>query len=244
MLEWIKKNKSDLKFFVVFLFCFGVFRSVAFAAYHIPSESMVPTLEVGDKVVVNKSAYGFSKHSVWIPGFASLPFGSDGRLFGKLPERGDVVVFKHTRQNMVMIKRVIGLPGDTISVRNGQLYVNDAPAPRTPVEQYAYREHRGNVAQVNQYDELLPNGFSHVIIEQSDRTRYDSVGPFRVPEGHLFMMGDNRDRSFDSRELSNLGFVPVSNLMGKANLILLSTYSCKKEDGLKCGARRFFSPIH
>ncbi len=242
MLKWLKKNKGDVQFFVIFILCFGVFRSVAFASYHIPSESMVPTLEVGDRIVVNKLAYGYSKHSVWFPVFPSLPT-ENGRIFDRLPERGDVAVFKHTRDNIVMIKRVIGLPGDEIAVRSGRLYVNAAPVERVTVRDYFYREHKGSIAEVRQYQEVLPGDATHTIIERSDAWRGDNVGPYFVPEGHVFMMGDNRDNSSDSRYMSGLGFVPVENLMGRTEMIFASTHSCRKEEGLACAKRRFFSKV-
>ena len=237
-----KKHRGDIQFFVIFLFCFGLFRSVAFASYHIPSESMVPTLEVGDRIIVSKWTYGYSKHSLWFPFVPSLPT-SDGRLFGRLPARGDVAVFKHTRDDLVMIKRVIGLPGDEIGVRDGVLQVNGRPVERAPVREFSYREHKGTVVQVTEYDEILPGGANHAILERSDGWRGDNAGPFLVPAGHVFMMGDNRDNSADSRYQSGLGFVPVENLMGRAELIFASTHSCKDEPGLACAARRFFSAI-
>ena len=243
MLTWLKKSKGDIQFFAVFLLCFGLFRSVAFASYHIPSESMVPTLEVGDRIVVSKWNYGYSKHSVWFPVMPGFPT-ADGRLFGRLPARGDVAVFKHTKDDIVMIKRVIGLPGDVIEVREGVLRVNGKPVEREPIRAYQFRQHRGTVAAVNLYNEQLPDAAGHAIIERSDDWRGDNVGPYEVPVGHVFMMGDNRDNSTDSRYLNQLGFVPVENLMGKAQIIFASTYRCKEEEGLTCAKRRFFEAIN
>ncbi len=238
-----EKYRGDVRFFVIFLLCFGLFRSVAFASYHIPSESMVPTLEVGDRIIVSKWPYGYSKHSVWFPFFTKLP-DANSRLFSRLPERGDVAVFKHTQDDIVMIKRVVGLPGDEISIVDGVLHVNGKAVERKPIRAYAYREHKGSVASVRQYTEVLPEGMQHTIIERSDTWRGDAAGPYFVPEGHVFMMGDNRDNSADSRYLSGLGFVPVEHLIGRAEMIFASTHSCQLEDGLECAARRFFSVIH
>ncbi len=243
VLKLWKKYRGDVQFFVVFLICFGLFRSVAFASYHIPSESMVPTLEVGDRIIVSKWPYGYSKHSVWFPFFSKLP-DTNIRLLGNLPERGDVAVFKHTQDDIVMIKRVIGLPGDEISVIDGVLHVNGGAVERNPVRAYAYREHKGSVVRVRQYAEILPEGMRHTIIERSDTWRGDSAGPYFVPEGHVFMMGDNRDNSADSRFMSGLGFVPVEHLIGRAEMIFASTHGCTKEEGLECAPRRFVSPIH
>ena len=242
MTNWLKDWRSDLIFFVTVLACFTLFRSVAFAGYHIPSESMVPTLEVGDRIAVNKMAYGYSRFSVPFGLAPSVPT-DDGRLFGRLPERGDIVVFRHTRDDVVMIKRVTGLPGDRLQMINGRLHVNGEAVPRTSSRAYAYRQHKGSVTRVQQYTEELPNGATHTIIERQDDNWSDNTPLFVVPEGHLFMMGDNRDNSSDSRVISHLGFVPVENLMGRAEIILFSTHRCREEAGLTCAPRRFFSKL-
>ena len=239
---WLEKHRSDIVFYLSVFACFILFRSVAFAGYHIPSESMVPTLEVGDRVVVNKMAYGYSRYSAPFGLAPSFPT-KDGRLFGRLPARGDIAVFQHTQENLVMIKRVIGLPGDEISVVEGQLRVNGAVVVRDLKETYRYREHRGSLAEVARFTEYLPGAGGHTILERSNYYPLDTLAPVLVPEGHIFVMGDSRDNSRDSRELDHLGFVPVENLMGRAEMILFSTYGCKREPGLTCGKRRFFSGL-
>jgi signal peptidase I len=243
MRAWLTKHRGDIVFYSVAFAGFVLFRSVAFAGYHIPSESMVPTLEVGDRIIVNKMAYGYSRYS--------LPFGmapsfptDDGRLFGSLPDRGDIVVFRHTKDDIVMIKRLVGLPGDEIRMVNGRLVVNGEVVPRDFTGEYRYREHKGGVAATHRFTEHLPDAEGHVILERGDGYRLDNMEPVVVPEGHVFMMGDNRDNSRDSRETWHLGFVPVENLMGRADMILFSTYRCKEEPGLVCGKRRFFAGLN
>ena len=242
MSTWLKELRGDIIFFATVLAVFVVFRSVAFAGYHIPSESMVPTLEVGDRIAVNKMAYGYSRYSVPFGLAPSFPT-EDGRFLGRLPARGDIVVFRHTRDDIVMIKRLVGLPGDTIQMVNGRLMVNGELVPRDQTGSYAYRQHKGGIAQVQQYTEDLPDGTSHVIIERSDMNWNDTMPAVTVPEGHLFMMGDNRDNSSDSRVATGLGFVPVENLMGRAEMILFSTHRCRAEPDLTCAKRRFFSKL-
>ena len=242
MTSWIQKNRADIMFYTAAAACFLLFRSVAFAGYHIPSESMVPTLEVGDRIIVNKMAYGFSRYSAPFGLVPSFPT-KDGRVFGKLPARGDVVVFQHTQDDIVMIKRLVGLPGDEIRMINGRLVVNGAVVPRDFARDYSYRQHRGTVADVRQFTEYLPDGAPHPILERGNNYPLDNIVPVIVPAGHVFMMGDNRDNSRDSREITHLGFVPVENLMGRADVILFSTHRCKQEPGLICAKKRFFSKL-
>jgi len=194
-------------------------RTVAYEPFNIPSGSMVPTLLVGDYLFVSKFSYGYSRYS--------LPFGLPlipGRIFFHQPERGDVVVFKLPKDNSTdYIKRVIGLPGDRIQVKNGLLYINDAPVKRERIEDYIYRE-GPNPFRAAQYIETLPNGKKHRIIELSDNAPFDNTSVFEVPPGHYFMMGDNRDNSLDSRAPEGgVGYVPAENLVGRAEFIFFST---------------------
>jgi signal peptidase I len=196
-----------------------VVRTVAYEPFNIPSGSMVPTLLVGDYLFVSKFSYGYSRYS--------LPFGLPlipGRILFQQPERGDVVVFKLPKDNSTdYIKRVIGLPGDRIQVRNGLLYVNDVPVKRERIEDYISREGT-NPFRAAQYIETLPNGQKHRIVELSDSAPYDNTPVFEVPPGHYFMMGDNRDNSLDSRAPEGgVGYVPVENLVGRAEFIFFST---------------------
>jgi signal peptidase I len=235
LIEWLKLGASTLA--IVF-----VMKSFAVAAHFIPSESMVPTLEVGDRLLVTKWPYGYSRHSLMVdPG---LPFGDgpDGRLFGALPERGDVVVFAHPRTGIDTIKRVIGLPGDRLQLQAGRLYLNGQLVPRERLGAYRYRDPHGQAVAVTSYRETLPEGRSHRIIERSDRGFADDTPPVVVPPGHLFMLGDNRDNSADSR-FAEMGFVPLANVEGRAELITFSWYRCRREPGLACAARRYLSAI-
>ena len=196
-----------------------VVRTVAYEPFNIPSGSMVPTLLVGDYLFVSKFSYGYSRYSLPL----GLPLFS-GRIFFHSPERGDVVVFKLPTDNSTdYIKRVIGLPGDHIQMKNGILNINAQPVPRRRIEDYLYQEGNGAVIPLAQYIETLPNGVQHRIIEMSDNGPLDNTQEYVVPPGDYFMMGDNRDNSQDSRVLSAVGYVPAENLIGKAQFIFFST---------------------
>ncbi|MBV1798829.1 signal peptidase I [Siccirubricoccus sp. G192] len=198
-------------------------RSIAFEPFNIPSGSMIPTLLVGDYLFVSKYSYGYSRYSV--PFGAYLPSLGEGRIFGSLPARGDVAVFKLPRDpSQDYIKRIIGLPGDRIQVRNGVLHVNGTAVRREPIGPYTV-EGDGPRMIVRLFRETLPVGGSgqvHQIIEQSDDGPLDNTQEYRVPEGHVFAMGDNRDNSLDSRVQNAVGFIPVENLVGRAEIIFFS----------------------
>ncbi len=196
-----------------------VVRTVAYEPFNIPSGSMVPTLLVGDYLFVSKFSYGYSRYSLPL----GLPLLS-GRIFFHSPDRGDVVVFKLPTDNSTdYIKRVIGLPGDHIQMKNGILNINGQPVPRRRIEDFLYQEGNGAVIPLAQYIETLPNGVQHRIIEMSDNGPLDNTQEYVVPPGDYFMMGDNRDNSQDSRVLSAVGYVPAENLIGKAQFIFFST---------------------
>src|SRR5215813_7957960 len=196
-----------------------VIRTFLFQPFNIPSGSMIPTLLVGDYLFVSKFSYGYSRYS--------LPFGLplfSGRLFSHSPERGDVVVFKLPTDNSTdYIKRVIGLPGDHIQMKNGILFINGQSVSRRRIEDFLYQEGTGAVIPLAQYIETLPNGVQHRIIEMSDNGPLDNTQEYVVPPGDYFMMGDNRDNSQDSRVLSAVGYVPAQNLIGRAEFIFFST---------------------
>jgi signal peptidase I len=195
-----------------------VVRTVAYEPFNIPSGSMIPTLLVGDYLFVSKFSYGYSRYS--------LPFGLplfSGRIFFHSPERGDVAVFKLPTDNSTdYIKRLVGLPGDRIQVKNGILYINDQPCPRQRVDDYIYEE-GGSVMPLARYIETLPNGRTHPIIKLGDNGPLDNTQVYHVPPGEYFAMGDNRDNSQDSRVLSAVGYVPAENLVGRAEFIFFST---------------------
>ena len=193
-------------------------RTVLFEPFNIPSGSMIPTLLVGDYLFVSKFSYGYSKHS--------LPLSPDlfgGRIFSRPVERGDVVVFKFPDDNKTdYIKRVVGLPGDRIEVREGVLHINGQPVKLQRIEDYILRNDTDFPEPVAQYIETLPGGRTHRIIEVNGNTgSLDRTDVFVVPAGHYFMMGDNRDNSLDSRAWKN-HFVPEENLVGKAQYLFFS----------------------
>ena len=193
-----------------------VIRTFLFQPFSIPSGSMRPTLLEGDYLFVTKWAYGYSHHS--------LPFSPplfSGRIFGSSPERGDVVVFKYPPQpSLDYIKRVIGVPGDRVQMREGQLFLNGQAVPRELVTQIDDPDITEMTRPVDLYRETLPNGESYETLDLAPNSIGDNTREFVVPEGHYFMMGDNRDNSTDSRFA--VGFVPEENLVGRANIIFFS----------------------
>lgn len=196
-------------------------RTTLFEPFKIPSGSMYPTLYVGDYLFVSKYTYGYSKHSMPF----SLPL-FDGRIWADKPNRGDVIVFKLPQDNRTdYIKRVIGLPGDKVKLKNGRLYINGVMVEREAMEDFVIRDKNGNAERYRQYIETLPEGVTHTILEVSDNQKEDNVPELTVPEGSYFVMGDNRDRSDDSRV--NVGFVPFENLVGRARVLFFS----HNEDG-------------
>jgi len=192
-------------------------RSIAFEPFNIPSGSMIPTLLVGDYLFVSKYSYGYSRHS-----FPFSPNLFSGRILGSMPQRGDVAVFKLPRDtSQDYIKRIIGLPGDRIQVIRGILHVNGEAVRREAIGPYV-TEGDGPRMTVRLYREVLPGGRTHEIIEQTDDGVLDNTPEFTVPPGHVFAMGDNRDNSLDSRVQSAVGFVPIENLVGRAEFIFFS----------------------
>ncbi len=235
---------SEVKFLLGLFSFIVVFFTLVWGHYKIPSESMQPTLEVGDHLYVSKFPYGYSRYSLPFK-LDKLPFLKSGKIFSKLPRRGDVVVFKHSNINLVMIKRVVGLPGDTISTAGGRLVLNGEMIERDLRANYLYREHRGRVVGVDVYNEHWPGEATpHIIYEQTDQGRLDNAGPFTVPAGHVFFMGDNRDNSVDSRAGSEgPGFVPLDHLIGRADLMMFSFKRCETEDKLYCPPKRWLKKL-
>src|SRR6202140_827275 len=189
-----------------------VIRTVLFQPFNIPSGSMKATLLVGDYLFVSKYSYGYSRFSV---PFALIPFS--GRIFGSEPRRGDIVVFKLPKDDSTdYIKRVIGLPGDRIQMKDGLLYINDVPVKRERLSDFIGGDPCGSdaTARVKRWKETLPNGVSYESLDCVDNGFYDNTNVYTVPPGHYFMMGDNRDNSTDSRVLSAVGYVPFENIVG------------------------------
>jgi len=190
-------------------------RTVAFEPFNIPSGSMIPTLLVGDYLFVSKYSYGYSHFSLPL----SPPLFS-GRIFGRLPERGDVAVFKLPRDpSQDYIKRLIGLPGDRIQMKGGQLYINGVMV----VRKYDGTYKAEGEAPLRHYTETLPGGREHPILKATDDGgMLDNTPEYKVPDDCVFAMGDNRDNSQDSRVMGAVGFVPIENLVGRAEFIFLS----------------------
>lgn len=235
------KEKKQDNFFVFLLklaVIVFVFRSFIYAPFNIPSESMLPRLQTGDYLLAAKWPYGYSN--------ASLPFGIElfpGRIFANEPERGDMVIFKAPPGNDVdYIKRVIGLPGDTVQMRDGALYLNGEEVPRRRIADFMlpvspntscaaprFRQPAPGGVEVCRYPryvETLPGGKSYEVLDMGIVPQ-DDTEPFLVPDGHMFLMGDNRDNSLDSRfsaaEGAGIGFVPQDNLVGKPHIMMFST---------------------
>jgi signal peptidase I len=207
-------------------------RSFAFEPFNIPSGSLLPTLQIGDYLFVEKYAYGYSKYS-----FPLDLINFNGRIFSAQPKRGDIAVFRQPKKiGIDYIKRIIGLPGDKIQVRDGILYINDKGVMRDFRNAETITDD-GRAALYKRYIETLPNGVQHYIYEISDDGRYDNTPEYTVPEGFYFAMGDNRDSSLDSRAQDELGFVPAENLIGRAWFIFFST----EGTGSKCDRQGTFA---
>ena len=233
-----KQEDNFFVFLIKLVLIVVIFRSFVFSPFNIPSESMLPRLLDGDYLLAAKWPYGYSKYS--------LPFSVPlfpGRVFAGQPEPGDVVIFKAPPDNQTdYIKRVIGLPGDQLQMVDGQLHINGKPVPKRRVAdfevavspntdcylpQFEVRKADGTaVCSYPRYRETLPNGRSYDVIDLGV-TPQDNTPSFIVPEGHLFLMGDNRDNSMDSRFPAipgqGIGIVPQENLVRRASIMMFST---------------------
>ena len=214
---------DNIKTLIYALILAVIIRSLFFQPFYIPSSSMEPTLLIGDRLFVSKYSYGYSKHS-----FPFSPEITEKRYFMKSPKRGDVVVFKTPADNRTdYIKRLIGLPGDTIQFINGDLYLNNKKIFRQKAELnnkvYCGNEKMNVIA----YDETLPGGKKYLAVYRKKGTQLDT-DKYEVPTDHYFFLGDNRDCSKDSRYMTSVGYVKSINLVGKANLLF---FSSDKEKG-------------
>ena len=231
---------SSARFLLTLAILAWAVRSLILAPFSIPSGSMLPTLYIGDYVAVAKWPYGYAR--------VSFPFGFppiSGRIFGSVPKRGDVVVFRHPNEPVDLIKRVIGVPGDTVEVRGGELILNRRPVPRAPLGPYPLAisantpckivpPARPSIEQRNgqphcllsAFRESLPGGPSFTVLDQVGGGVADDFAAVRVPAGHVFLMGDNRDDSLDSRfgpAEGGIGMVPVDHVIGRAAFTFWST---------------------
>ena len=241
-----EKRESFLAFVLKLVVIVLVFRSFFFSPFNIPSESMLPRLLNGDYLLAAKWPYGYSRYS--------LPFSVPlipGRIFASQPERGDVVIFKAPpRADVDYIKRVIGLPGDQVQMKGGQLFLNGEAVPKQRIADFivaespntrCYRaqfedrlEDGTRICRYPRFRETLPGGRAYEVLDLGAMNNGNVIGidadntdPVIVPEGHLFMMGDNRDNSLDSRfppvPGGGVGIVPQANLVGKASIVMFST---------------------
>ncbi|WP_127902160.1 signal peptidase I [Solirhodobacter olei] len=238
MVRAVEGILDTVKTIVTALLIAGVFRTFFFQPFWIPSGSMKDTLLIGDLLFVNKMAYGYSRYSC---PFDLCPF--EGRIFATMPKRGDVVVFRHPVNGEDYIKRLIGLPGDTVQMRNGRLYINgkEVPVkddgsfvekmrPQGPMGQYPRCANvpvpPGGDCVKQRQRETLPDGVTHDILNIINDGEADNTPVFKVPKGEFFFMGDNRDNSEDSRfpqDVGGVGFVPFQNLIGRADRVMFSS---------------------
>ncbi len=232
-----KKEDNLVVFILKLALVVFIFRSFFFASHSIPSESMLPKFWNGDYLAASKWSYGYTRYSLLF----EPPVG-DWRIFGSEPERGDIAVFKHPLDKTDYIKRVIGLPGDQIQMRDGQLFINGTAVKHEKIAQFVQpmsqnticagtrfrstADDGSRVCRYEQYRETLPNGVSYTTLDFGPGP-YDDTQTYLVPEGHVFMMGDNRDNSLDSRAPAapggGVGFVPVELLLGKAQARIWSS---------------------
>ena len=214
-----KSNKfvSNLKSITIAIFIALIIRSFIFEPFNIPSGSMKPNLLVGDFIFVSKYSYGYSKHSLPF----SLPL-IPNRIFSEIPKRGDVVVFKTPENNRTdYIKRVIGLPGDSIKIRQGKIIINNSEILRQRMNDFIDNDKNVRIKRVRKYKEFFFNTEIEVL-DLIDNGIADNTIEFKVPQNSLFVMGDNRDNSQDSRFINTVGFIPLKNLVGKAQFIFFS----------------------
>lgn len=294
ILHEFRETALTIAVFVPFWLLFSTF---VYELRSIPSESMVPALQVGDRVAVAKFAYGYNRNSIpfglglFVMGDKKCPDQPNEaqaaecvdseNWFGSKPKRGDVVVFQHPHSDKVMIKRLIGLPGDSVEIKGGKLFLNDIEVPREKVRTTTYiPDDNSRLQTAIEYTQTIPTGDkdkdgndltkSFLIHEYSDTDSLDETPRFLVPAGHVFMMGDNRDNSEDSRAPSGhrglaarspeswpyrgaglpadtrddaVGMVPMDYLIGRAETVLFTLHGCKQAPGAECPEGRMWKGL-
>lgn len=220
--EEAKRTESTWEGIKTFIYAIGlalIFRSFFFEPFHIPSGSMRSNLLIGDYIFVSKYSYGYSNYS-----FPFSPNLFTGRIWETKPARGDIAVFRlPTNPKIDYIKRVVGLPGEVIKVHDGIVYVNDKPFDQERIDgDFVYYDEEGYSKQSRRYLETNFEGRQYEVLDHEKFGDVDFTAEFIVPEGHYFMMGDNRDRSQDSRYPNLVGMVPIENFIGRAEMILFS----------------------
>lgn len=272
----IREAKEWLSVFAWFVPLYLLFTGLIYEQRVIPSESMVPNLQVGDRVAVNKFAYGYSRHSVPFSLGRYLPL-PEGRIFAAMPKRGDVVVFEHPHTARVMIKRVIAVGGDTVQMKDRRFYLNGEQIPTRDIREIRVKTHPtrddpSEIVLVRESEETLDGEsyLSHQWVRHPEQYRdraktiHDNTVEFVVPEGHLFFAGDNRDNSVDSRDPRGhcqifdgqitaagcpanqnapVGFVPLKNVIGRADTVIFTTKRCKQQEGIACPPKRVWRSL-
>jgi len=230
---------GTVRFLLLLFLAALVIRSFIVAPFNIPSRSMLPRLWIGDYLFVSKWSYGYSRYSI-----PFSPIGFRGRLLGALPARGDVVVFRHPAgRGEDLVKRVIGLPGDVIELRQGAVVLNGRPLPRQRIADFALpvspnspcggpaaRQvpdgNGGTLCLIPRFRETLPDGTGYAVLDHVVNGEADTFGPVTVPDGNIFVMGDNRDESLDSRfptSAGGVGMLPLDNVLGRVAITFWST---------------------
>jgi len=220
-----KQQKSELRetlstiFWAVIIAL--VLRTFLFQPFHIPSGSMLPNLMKGDYIITSKYSVGYGRFAA-----APLPFPSGGgRFLEREPERGDVLVFRPDGDDKNFIKRLVGLPGDTVQMQDGRIILNGEQVQLIRQGEESFADRYGDDVLAELWSETFPNGNTHLVYDSQKNSPSDNSSGYRIPEGHYFMMGDNRDNSGDSRlpvRNGGAGMVPAENIIGRAEIVLLS----------------------